>query len=134
MAKEKKKKVKKLTGVVIMGRRFKGQTRRTLDFVTSSGGGDNQTQEVNKDPSSEEEEEEDYSEEQYPPADDKYKHLEERLNAMEIQRVPCLDFEDLGLVSGIVIPPKFKLPLFAKYDGVSCPKMHLQLSPFLGRS
>ena len=45
---------------------------------------------------------------------------------MEIQRVPGLDFEELGLVSGIVIPPKFKVPLFAKYDGVSCPKMHLR--------
>ena len=42
LAKEKKKKTKKPTGVVIMGRRFKGQTRRTLDFATSSGEGDNQ--------------------------------------------------------------------------------------------
>ena len=56
-----------------MGRRFKGQARRTLDFATSSGEGDNQTQEVNNDPASEGEEEPDYSEEQYPPADDKYK-------------------------------------------------------------
>ena len=73
-------------------------------------------------PDSEEEEEEDYSKEQYPPADDKYKHLEERLSAMEIQKVPGLDFEELGLVFGIVIPPKFKAPVFSKYDGVSCPK------------
>ena len=40
-----------------------------------------------------EEEEEDYSEEQYPPADDKYIHLEERLSAMEIQKVPGIDFK-----------------------------------------
>ena len=45
---------------------------------------------------------------------------------MEIQRVPGLDFEELGLVYGIVIPPKFKVPRFDKYDGVSCPKMHLR--------
>ena len=45
---------------------------------------------------------------------------------MEIQKVSGLDFEELGLVSGIVIPPKFKAPIFAKYDGVSCPKMHLR--------
>ena len=32
----------------------------------------------------EEEEDEDYSEQQYPPTDDKYKNLEERLAAMEI--------------------------------------------------
>ena len=56
LAKEKKKKTKKPTGVVIMGRRFKGQTRRTLDFATSPGEGDNQgaeTHEVNDDPGSE---------------------------------------------------------------------------------
>ena len=45
---------------------------------------------------------------------------------MEIHKVPGLDFEELGLVSGIVILPKFKVPLFAKYDGVSCPTMHLR--------
>ena len=68
----------------------------------------------------------DYSEEQYPPVDDKYKKLEDRLNAMEIQRVPELDFKELGLVSRVVIPQKFKVPTFAKYDGVSCPKLHLR--------
>ena len=52
--------------------------------------------------------------------------MEDRLNAMEIQRVPGLDFEELGLVSGVVIPQKFKVPAFSKYDGVSCPKLHLR--------
>ena len=37
-----------------------------------------------------------------------------------------LDFGDLGLIPGVVIPHKFKIPIFAKYDGVSCPKMHLR--------
>ena len=45
---------------------------------------------------------------------------------MELQRVPGLDFEELGLIAGIVIPPNFKVPIFAKYDGLSCPKMHLR--------
>ena len=45
---------------------------------------------------------------------------------MEIQKVPGLDFEDLGLSSGVVIPHKFKVPAFAKYDGASCPKLHLR--------
>ena len=45
---------------------------------------------------------------------------------MEVQRVPGLDFEELGLVSRVVIPKKFKVPAFAKYDGVSCPKLHLR--------
>ena len=44
---------------------------------------------------------------------------------MEIQKVPGMDLEELGLVFVVVIPQKFKVPVFAKYDGVSCPKMHL---------
>ena len=47
-------------------------------------------------------------------------------SALWKSRVPGLDFEELGLVSGIVIPPKFKVPLFSKYDGVSFPKMHIR--------
>ena len=46
---------------------------------------------------------------------------------MEIQRIQGLDFEEMGLVSGVVIPQKFKAPVFVKHDGVSCPKMHLRL-------
>lgn len=48
------------------------------------------------------------------------------MQAMEIQKVPGLDFESLGLVSDVVIPRKFKVPAFTKYDGVSCPQMHLR--------
>ena len=76
---EKKKKAKKSTGVLNLGRRFPGPARLTLDFATSSGEKDNQEgkgKEVTAHPESEEEEEEYYSEEQYPLADDKYKHLE----------------------------------------------------------
>src|SRR3954463_13512063 len=58
--------------------------------------------------------------------DDKYQQLEERMKAMEIQKIPGLDFNDPGLISDVVIPPKFKVPVFAKYDGVSCPKLHLR--------
>ena len=43
---------------------------------------------------------------------------------MEIHRVHGLDFEELGLVFRVVILQKFKVPVFAKYDGVSCTKMH----------
>src|SRR3954471_23071454 len=57
-----------------------------------------------------EEEEDYYHEDEHP--DDKYKLLEERMKAMEIQKIPGLDFEELGLISGVVIPPKFKTPTF----------------------
>ena len=82
---------------------------------TRVGGGNNQISE-----------DKDYFDEQYPPANDKYKQLEDILKAVEIQVVPGLDFSDLGLVPGLVIPHKFKIPIFAKYDGVSCPKLHLR--------
>ena len=42
MIKDKKKKAKKPVDVLNLGRRFKGPSRRTLDFATSSGEGDNQ--------------------------------------------------------------------------------------------
>ena len=128
LAKDRKKKTKKVTGVLNMGRRFQGQTRRTLNFAITSDEGEGKGKEtvVPSESEEEEEEEEDYFVEPYPSADDKYIHLEERLSAMEIQKVSGLDFEELGLVSGIVIPPKFKVPMFAKYDGVSCPTMHLR--------
>ena len=45
---------------------------------------------------------------------------------MEIQKILGLDFGELGLVSGVVIPHKFKAPVFDKYDGVSYPKLHLR--------
>ena len=55
----------------------------------------------------------------------KYKLIEVCLKAMEIQKVPGLNFEELGLVPGVIIPPKFKTPNFDKYDGISFPKFHL---------
>ena len=72
LAEEKKKKIKKLIGVLNMGRRFHEQTRRTLNFATTSGERDNQDgkgeETIVPSESEEEEEEEDYSKEQYPPA------------------------------------------------------------------
>ena len=112
-----------------MGRRLKGPIKRALEFEEEN---DNQEEddksmkaEKNNNHGSDEEEV-DYLDEKYPPADDKYKQLEYHLNAMEIQRVPGLDFEELGLISRVVIPHKFKVPIFTKYEGVSYPKLHLQ--------
>ena len=128
LKKEKEKKKKKRVGVATLGRIFEGQARRVLDLPSTSkeGEGKGKGAAVPYDSEAEEEEDEDYSEQQYPPADEKYKELEDRLNAMEVQRVPELDFEELGLISGVVIPQKFKVPTFAKYDGVSCLKLHLR--------
>ena len=78
--KEKKDKAKKQDGVLNMGRRLRGPVKRALDLTTPSNKGDNH--EEDKNPGTDEEEA-DYSEEQYPPADDKYKQLEDLLNAME---------------------------------------------------
>ena len=87
--------------------RFKGPLRQAVELTSSSKEGDNQEGETREeDPSPRESDnEDDYNEEQYPPVDKKYKQLEERLSEMEIQKVLGLDFEELGLVSGIVIPP-----------------------------
>ena len=59
LAEERKKKTKKVTGVLNMGRRFQGQTRRTLNFATTSGEGEGKGKETVIPSESKEEEEED---------------------------------------------------------------------------
>ena len=124
--KEKKKnKKKKKVGILNMGRRFGERLRQPADLTSSSKDGENQ--ERVKDPSpAVSDNDTDYDDEQYPPAEDRYKQLEDRLSAMEIQKIPGLDFRELGLVSGVVIPHKFKASVFSKYDGVSYLKLHLR--------
>ena len=45
-----------------------------------------------------------------------------------IKRVDDLgsvDPREVSLVLDLVIPPKFKIPTFEKYDGTKCPENHL---------
>ena len=122
--KEKKKK-KKAFGILIKGRRLGEWLKRQVDLTSSSKEGENQEEE--KDPSpAMSDNDTDYNDEHYPPAEDRYNQLEDRLSSMEVQRILGIDFEELGLVSGVIIPQKFKAPIFAKYDRVSCPKLHLR--------
>ena len=120
-----KKKKKKRTVLFNTGRRFGNTLHNEADPTTSSAEKD--SPQGGRAPSPVvSDNETDYNDEQYPPAEDRYKQLEDRLSAMEIQHVPGMDFGDLGLSSGVVIPHKFKAPAFAKYDGASCPKLHLR--------
>src|SRR3954467_11138560 len=70
---------------------------------------DNQRSQGSAKPSLSSNEEDDHSGDK--PDDDKCQQLEDRMKAMEIQKVPGLDFNDLGLISDVVIPPKFKVPV-----------------------
>ena len=122
-----KKKPKK-KALLNMGRRFKESFRQILVLKDSYEEYENQIGEVKStqaDCVNDQVSDDDYFNEQYPPADIKYKQLEDGLKAVEIQAVPSLDFDDLGLISGVFIPHKFKIPVFVKYDGFSCPKLHL---------
>ena len=38
-----------------------------------------------------------------------------------------VDATKLSLVHGLVIPHKFKTPVFDKYDGTKCPTVHLMM-------
>ena len=98
----KKKKKKKRTVLFNTGRRFGNTLQNEVDQAGSSvGKGSPQGGRVPSPVVSDNET--DFNEEQYAPAKDRYKQLEDRLNAMEIQQVPGLDFGDLGLSSGVVI-------------------------------
>jgi len=51
--------------------------------------------------------------------------LEERVEGMEGNNEFGFDALDMCLVSNVVIPPKFKIPDFKKYKGLTCPRNHL---------
>ncbi|XP_057952946.1 uncharacterized protein LOC131147160 [Malania oleifera] len=54
--------------------------------------------------------------------------LEERLRAIEeTNAFGSIDPVDLCLVSKVVLPPKFKIPNFEKFDGTWCPRTYLRL-------
>ncbi|KAA3467005.1 RNA-directed DNA polymerase (Reverse transcriptase), Ribonuclease H-like protein [Gossypium australe] len=57
--------------------------------------------------------------------EDRYKWLEEKLREMETaDHRYGVNAKDLSLVSDLVLPPKFKIPDFEKYNGTSCPEAH----------
>ena len=59
---------------------------------------------------------------------EKFDHLEERLRAIgEGGNYPFADMAELCLEPDVVIPPKFKVPDFDKYKGITCPKNHLKM-------
>lgn len=58
--------------------------------------------------------------------DRKIQSLEERLKSIEGQGALGMDLTDLGLVPGVRIPHKFKVPSFEKYTGLTCPKTHIK--------
>ena len=56
----------------------------------------------------------------------KYDLLEKRLKTVDvIDDFRSLDLKELTLVPDLIIPPKFKVLDFKKYDGIECPKIHL---------
>ena len=58
----------------------------------------------------------------------KYDLLEKRLKTVDgIDDFRSLDLKELTLVPDLVIPPKFKVLDFKKYDGIECPKIHLAI-------
>ena len=54
--------------------------------------------------------------------------IEERLKAVEGSDVYGLvDARTMSLVPDLVLPPKFKVQTFDKYDGTKCPSTHLYM-------
>ena len=58
--------------------------------------------------------------------EDRCRWLEEKFRVMEnIDYHRGVDAKDLSLVPDLVLPPKFKMPEFEKYNGTSCPEAHI---------
>ena len=54
--------------------------------------------------------------------------IEERLKAIEgNSSIKGTDAIELSLVPYMVIPHKFKMPDFVKYNGLTCPKAHMMM-------
>ena len=54
--------------------------------------------------------------------------IEECLKAMEGSDVyEMVNAYKMSLVPDLVLPPKFKVPIFDKYDGTKCPSAHLYM-------
>ena len=54
--------------------------------------------------------------------------IEERLKAIEgNSSIKGTDAIELSLVPYMVIPHKFKMPDFVKYNGSTCPKAHMTM-------
>ena len=52
--------------------------------------------------------------------------LDKKLKEIEgVDDLRSVDPRELSLVSDMVIPPKFKISAFEKYDGTKCPEKHL---------
>src|ERR1051325_8972950 len=55
------------------------------------------------------------------------KELAEQVRELRGKNVVSMSVVDMCLVPDVVIPPKFKVPDFEKYKGVSCPDTHLRM-------
>ena len=59
---------------------------------------------------------------------EKFDHIEERLRVIEGGRnYAFANMAELCLVPDVVIPPKFKVSDFDKYNGTTFPKNHLKM-------
>ncbi|XP_050876225.1 uncharacterized protein LOC127079918 [Lathyrus oleraceus] len=63
--------------------------------------------------------------ERYEKLRENVKTIEKRLRAMEGDQIFGATVREMCLVSGLVIPAKFKTPNFDQYEGATCPKSHL---------
>ena len=55
------------------------------------------------------------------------KELAEQVKELRGKKVVGMSVVDMCLVPDVVIPPKFKVPDFEKYKGVSFPDTHLRM-------
>ncbi|XP_012487804.1 uncharacterized protein LOC105801003 [Gossypium raimondii] len=59
---------------------------------------------------------------------ERWKCIEEKFKAMETtERCHGIDTKDLSLVPDLVLPYKFKMPDFEKYNGTTCPEAHITM-------
>ncbi|XP_052476784.1 uncharacterized protein LOC128032495 [Gossypium raimondii] len=60
--------------------------------------------------------------------EERCKWLDEKFKAMEVtESYRGIDAKELSLVPDLVLPHKFKMPEFKKYNGTTCPEAHITM-------
>ena len=57
----------------------------------------------------------------------KFEEMQKEMRVLRGKEVFGQEAHELCLVPDVVIPPKFKVPVFDKYEGDTCPKAHLTM-------
>ncbi|XP_052487973.1 uncharacterized protein LOC128041714 [Gossypium raimondii] len=115
--------------VLVRPQQFQGDTSIPMNFQLGAGSNPGDSSNNIAIPDLDEMAEKDKAKEELPKQfEEKWKCIEEKFRAIEsIESYHGIDAKDLSLVPDLVLPYKFRMPEFEKYNGTSCPEAHITI-------